>query len=268
MSIRENKNRHFFHIVDKSPWPICIAIMLCLLTSASVNWFHTGIKDFIIISIISILIISSFWFRDIVRESSYEGHHTKQVQNNIKYGMSLFITSEIMFFFSFFWSFFHSSLSPTVEIGTLWPPMEINILQTWSVPALNTIILLTSGASITWAHYALIINQRKDVILGFLFTLILSTLFTFFQIIEYKNAPYSFSDGIYGAIFYIMTGFHGIHVFLGTCFLIVCFFRFIKYHFTAQHHIGFQTASWYWHFVDVVWIFLFATVYVWGNYSL
>ncbi len=268
MSIKENKNRHFFHIVDKSPWPICISFVLCVLTSALVNWFHTGIDDFIITSLIALLILSALWFRDVVRESTYEGHHTKEVQQNMKYGMTLFIASEVMFFFSFFWSFFHSSLSPTVEIGALWPPIEITYLETWKVPALNTLILLTSGASITWAHYGLLINSRKDVIIGFFFTLLLSFLFTFFQLIEYFNAPYSFSDGIYGAIFYIMTGFHGIHVFIGTCFLVICFLRFIKYHFTPNHHIGFQAASWYWHFVDVVWIFLFITVYVWGNIPL
>jgi cytochrome c oxidase subunit 3 len=265
MSRRELKNRHFFHIVDKSPWPLTTSISLLFLTSSAVLWFHTGVSDFFSFSFISLILSSILWFRDVVREGTFEGHHTRQVQTSLKYGMFLFIVSEVMFFFSFFWTFFHSSLSPTIQIGGIWPPLEIVVLNTWEVPALNTAILLTSGASITWAHYALLKNDREQVILGFLATLFLAVLFTSFQLMEYFGSSYHISDSVYGSVFFTLTGFHGIHVFVGTCFLVVCFFRFLNFHFTPHHHIGFQAASWYWHFVDVVWILLFCTVYIWGN---
>jgi len=266
MSKREKLNRHFFHIVDSSPWPIVMSFNVFLLTTGSGLWFHTGISFFFYFSILSIIMAGITWFKDIIREGTFEGHHTKEIQNNLKYGMFLFIISEIMFFFSFFWTFFHSSLSPTIQIGGIWPPLEITVLNTWEVPALNTAILLTSGASITWAHYGLFKNNRDDVINGFLFTIFLAGLFTSFQAMEYFESTYSISDGIYGSIFFTITGFHGIHVIVGTIFLIVCFFRFLNYHFTAKHHIGFQAASWYWHFVDVVWILLFFSIYIWGNH--
>lgn len=266
MSRREKYNRHFFHIVDASPWPLTNSISAFMLTTSAVLWFHTGYSSFFFISLLILIFSSTVWFKDVIREGTFEGHHTKEVQNNLKYGMFLFILSEIMFFFSFFWTFFHSSLAPAIQIGGIWPPLEINVLNTWEVPALNTAILLTSGASITWAHYGLFKNNREDVIYGFLVTIFLAFLFTAFQVMEYFESTYSISDGIYGSIFFTITGFHGIHVILGTTFLLVCFFRFLNYHFTSKHHIGFQAASWYWHFVDVVWILLFLSVYIWGNF--
>lgn len=266
MSRREIKNRHFFHIVDQSPWPLVSAISLLFLTSSAVLWFHTGVSDFFSFSFLSLLLSSILWFRDVVREGTFEGHHTREVQTSLKYGMFLFIVSEVMFFFSFFWTFFHSSLSPTTQIGGIWPPLEIVVLNTWEVPALNTAILLTSGASITWAHYALLKNDREQVVYGFLITLFLAILFTSFQLMEYFGSSYHISDSVYGSVFFTLTGFHGLHVFIGTCFLLVCFFRFLNFHFTPHHHLGFQAASWYWHFVDVVWILLFCTVYIWGNF--
>lgn len=265
MSRREIQNHHFFHIVDKSPWPIMCSLCLLFLTSSAVLWFHTGVSTFFNFSLIVLIISSCLWFRDVIREGTFEGHHTIEVQTSLKYGMFLFIISEVMFFFSFFWTFFHSSLSPTTQIGSIWPPLEIAVLNTWEVPALNTAILLTSGASITLAHYAILKNARDDIINGFLITLFLAVLFTSFQLMEYFGASYHISDSVYGSVFFTLTGFHGIHVFIGTCFILVCFFRFLNYHFTPNHHFGFQAASWYWHFVDVVWILLFCTVYLWGN---
>jgi cytochrome c oxidase subunit 3 len=266
MSRREIKNRHFFHIVDKSPWPLMCSLAAGFLTSSAVLWFHTGLGNFLLFSLSSILIAAILWFRDVIREGTFEGHHTKEVQTSLKYGMFLFIVSEFMLFFSFFWTFFHSSLAPAIQIGGIWPPLEIEILNTWAVPALNTAILLTSGASITWAHYALVKNDREQVRLGFIVTLFLAVLFTSFQLMEYFESTYFLSDGIYGSIFFTITGFHGIHVFIGTCFLLVCFFRYLNFHFTPKHHVGFQAAAWYWHFVDVIWILLFCTVYIWGNF--
>jgi len=265
MSKRETKNQHFFHIVDKSPWPIVCAFCTLFLTSSAVLWFHTGVNFFFKCSFLFLIFSASLWFRDVIREGTFEGHHTIEVQTSLKYGMFLFIVSEVMFFFSFFWTFFHSSLSPAVQIGSIWPPLEIVVLNTWEVPALNTAILLTSGASITLAHYALLKNDRTEVISGFLITIFLAILFTLFQLMEYFGSTYHISDSVYGSVFFTLTGFHGIHVFIGTCFIIVCFFRFLTYHFTPNHHFGFQAASWYWHFVDVVWIFLFCMVYLWGN---
>lgn len=265
MSKREIKNQHFFHIVDRSPWPLICSFCSLFLTSSAVLWFHTGVSSFFKYSFLFLILGAALWFRDVIREGTFEGHHTIEVQTSLKYGMFLFIISEVMFFFSFFWTFFHSSLSPTVQIGSIWPPLEISVLNTWEVPALNTAILLTSGASITLAHYALLKNNRDEVIKGFLITLFLAILFTAFQLMEYFGASYHISDSVYGSVFFLLTGFHGIHVFIGTCFILVCFFRFLVYHFTSNHHFGFQAASWYWHFVDVVWIFLFCMVYLWGN---
>jgi len=206
------------------------------------------------------------WFRDVIREGTYEGNHTKKIQISLKFGMILFIVSEVMFFFSFFWTFFHSSLAPTIQIGSIWPPLEIPVLRTFRVPALNTLILISSGAAVTWVHYAIIIQKRDQVIFGFIVTLILALLFTAFQFDEYLKSKFYIIDGIYGSVFFLITGFHGIHVIVGSIFLFVCFYRYFRYHFTAKHHLGFQAAAWYWHFVDVVWILLFFSVYMWGNY--
>jgi len=179
--------------------------------------------------------------------------------------MILFIISEVIFFFSFFWTFFHSSLAPAIQIGSVWPPLEISVLKTFKVPALNTLILLTSGAAATWVHHAIIDQNRNEVLYGFFATLFLAVLFTAFQFDEYLNSKFYMVDGVYGSIFFMITGFHGFHVIIGSIFLAVCWFRYYDYQFTAKHHLGFQSAAWYWHFVDVVWIFLFFSVYFWGN---
>ena len=187
------------------------------------------------------------------------------VQNGLRYGMILFIVSEIMFFAAFFWAFFHSSLAPTVEIGAIWPPKGIEVLNPWDIPFLNTVILLSSGASVTWAHHAILAGNRKQAITGLFLTVLLATIFTGFQAYEYLEAPFTISDGIYGSTFYMATGFHGFHVIIGTLFLSVCLIRLIKHHFTPGHHFGFEAAAWYWHFVDVVWLFLFVCIYYWGG---
>ena len=205
------------------------------------------------------------WFRDVVREGTFQGHHTKVVQKGLKMGMILFITSEVMFFFAFFWGFFHSSLAPTVELGSVWPPMGINVLNPWEVPLLNTAILLCSGVTVTWAHHALVAGSRSQALSGLFLTISLGVIFTMLQAFEYLEASFTIADSVYGSCFYMATGFHGFHVLVGTLFLAVCLFRLYNHHFTRQHHLGFEAAAWYWHFVDVVWLFLFVSIYWWGN---
>lgn len=212
-----------------------------------------------------LLLIVYRWFRDIVVESTFEGNHTAKVQTGLRFGMVLFIVSEIMFFFAFFWAFFHSSLSPAVAIGCVWPPMGIETLNPWEVPFLNTLILLSSGVSITWAHRAIIAGNRANTIIGLGITILLGIIFTLCQLFEYITAPFGINDGVYGSVFYMATGFHGFHVFVGTTFLVVCLLRQVFYHFTIEHHFGFEAAAWYWHFVDVVWLFLFTSIYWWGS---
>jgi cytochrome c oxidase subunit 3 len=187
------------------------------------------------------------------------------VQQGLRSGMILFIVSEIMFFVAFFWAFFHSSLAPTVELGAIWPPKGIEVMNPFEIPLLNTVILLSSGAAVTWSHHAILASKRQDAILGLVFTIILAVVFTGLQGLEYVEAPFTISDGVYGSTFFLATGFHGFHVFVGTVFLFVCLIRLYKFHFTRTHHFGFEAAAWYWHFVDVVWLFLYVTIYWWGG---
>lgn len=179
--------------------------------------------------------------------------------------MILFIVSEVMFFFSFFWAFFHSSLSPSIWIGCVWPPIGIEPINPWGLPFLNTIILISSGVSVTYAHRSMLASYRNGVSIGLFYSILLGVLFTFLQIFEYTVAPFNINDSIYGSIFYVSTGFHGLHVILGTVFLFVTLIRHLKYHFLVEHHFGFEASIWYWHFVDIVWIFLFVVIYWWGG---
>jgi cytochrome c oxidase subunit 3 len=205
------------------------------------------------------------WWRDIVREATFEEHHTVAVQRGLRLGMILFIVSEIMFFFAFFWGFFHSSLSPAFNIGGVWPPKAIIAIDTYTVPLTNTFLLLSSGATVTWAHHAIILGAKRHVIISLIYTILLASLFTYFQGLEYVTAPFDISDGIYGSCFYLATGFHGFHVFVGTVALLISFVRIVLGQQTTNHHFGFESAIWYWHFVDVVWLFLFINIYWWGN---
>jgi cytochrome c oxidase subunit 3 len=260
--------RHFFHLVDQSPWPLYVSVSAFLLTLGFVVWVYYGVILFLLAGLVSLLYGMFLWCRDVVRESTFQGYHTKAVRRSLKIGMILFIVSEVCFFASFFWAFFHSSLAPAIQLGSLWPPRGLKsvVFYAFDVPLLNTGLLLASGASITWAHYALAARDRINAILGFVITIVLAILFTFLQLREYSEARFNFGSGVYGSVFFIATGFHGIHVLIGTIFIIVCFFRFLNHHFTKRHHEGFVFASWYWHFVDVVWIFLFFTIYLWGNW--
>lgn len=258
---------HPFHIVDPSPWPLTTSLSVFFLLFGFALYMHSFAVGFylFIISFVATLINVSLWWRDIVREGTFEGAHTAAVQKGLRLGMVLFIVSEVMLFFAFFWAFFHSSLNPVPEIGCVWPPKGIEVISPWLIPLLNTALLLTSGASLTWSHAALIGGFRAEAINGLIVTIILATLFTLFQAYEYVNAPFNFSDGIYGTTFYSLTGLHGLHVIIGTLFLGVALYRMAHHHFTRTSHVGFECAAWYWHFVDVVWIFLFLAVYVWGE---
>lgn len=274
MSILKNKfdfkylnTTHQFHLVDPSPWPLVASWGAFMLTTGGVLYMHKMIGGWglFINGLILILFVMFVWWRDIVREATYEEHHTFVVQRGLRLGMILFIISEVMFFFGFFWAFFHSSLAPVYNIGSAWPPHAILTMNTYTIPLTNTFILLSSGATVTWAHHAIILNAKRHTIIALLYTLALAILFTYFQGLEYVSAPFNISDGIYGSCFYMATGFHGFHVFVGTIALLVSFVRIVLNHTTNTHHFGFESAIWYWHFVDVVWLFLFINIYWWSN---
>nr|YP_009732645.1 cytochrome c oxidase subunit III [Ophiarachnella gorgonia]QHT54252.1 cytochrome oxidase subunit 3 [Ophiarachnella gorgonia] len=259
------KHQHPFHIVDRSPWPLSGAIGALTTTTGLVSWFqgdniYTALFGVTLLSLIMIL-----WWRDVVREATFLGMHTTYVVRGIKIGFILFILSEIMFFFSFFWAFFHSALSPTPEIGMTWPPTGINPINPWGVPLLNTAILLSSGASLTWSHHSLRNSNGNEAWNSLTTTILLGIWFTALQAYEYWEASFTIADSIYGSTFFVATGFHGLHVIIGTTFLSVCLIRLTRSHFSINHHVGFECAIWYWHFVDVVWIFLFICIYWWGG---
>lgn len=267
MAIIRNNQKHSFHLVDPSPWPIISAFSALILTSGGVLYMHgyKGGSFLLQLGFLMILFMMFCWWRDIIREATVEGQHTTSVQTGLKLGMLLFIVSEIMFFFAFFWAFFHSSFNPSPAIGGVWPPAFITTLDPWKIPLLNTILLLSSGASVTWAHHSIVWGSKYQACISLIITVILAVIFTALQGFEYVSAPFSISDGVYGASFYMATGFHGFHVIVGTLFLTVCLFRLYLNHFTREHHFGFEAAAWYWHFVDVVWLFLFITIYWWGS---
>lgn len=204
------------------------------------------------------------WWRDVTREGALQGFHTGLVVSGLRWGIILFITSEILFFFAFFWAFFHSSLSPSLEIGCSWPPSAIWPINPFSIPLLNTLLLLSSGVRVTWAHHALMCGCKMATRRGLVVTIVLGGYFTILQAAEYSTAPFSLADSVYGRTFFVTTGFHGTHVLIGTTLLIICLLRTTKYQFSKQHHFGFEARAWYWHFVDVVWIFLYVFMYWWG----
>ena len=263
--------KHSFHLVNSSPWPLFAAFSMLMIMIGSVMFFH-GYQGYLINStsliktgFFMILFIMITWWRDVIREGTFEGQHTSSVQNGLKLGMLLFIVSEIMFFFAFFWAFFHASFNPSPVLGGIWPPAFMATLNPWKIPLFNTILLLSSGASITLAHQCIILGLEDESLKALGITIALAIIFTFLQGLEYVTSPFTISDGIYGSTFFMTTGFHGFHVFIGTCFLTVCLIRIMLKHFTVEHHLGFEFAAWYWHFVDIVWLFLFISVYWWGS---
>lgn len=282
------QQKHSFHIVTRSPWPLISSFGALLLTFGMVMYMHNynfG-GQLSLLGFFLILLMMFVWWRDVIRESTFLGYHTNKVQQGLRLGVILFIISEVMFFFSFFWAFFHASLSPSVELGSVWPPLGINVLNPLKIPLLNTLILLLSGLTVTWSHHIIrdkswmFTNQLLEIlnkkiipvvdnfsicIFSLFLTILLGIEFTIWQGYEYYKATFYIYDGVYGSTFYMTTGLHGLHVLIGTLFLLVCLIRLLNMHFIYNHHFGYEAAIWYWHFVDVVWIFLFLSIYCWGS---
>nr|YP_009971648.1 cytochrome c oxidase subunit III [Thor amboinensis]QNG57243.1 cytochrome c oxidase subunit 3 [Thor amboinensis] len=258
-------SKHSYHMVDQSPWPLTGSLSAMMLTTGLVKWFHQWNSDLLMLGLIATTLTMIQWWRDITREGTYQGLHTINVVFGLHWGMILFITSEVLFFFSFFWAFFHSSLSPTLELGSCWPPVGIQPFDPFQIPSLNTSILLASGATVTWTHYSLLEAEHMEAIQSLMLTVILGFYFTVLQAFEYLEACFSLADSAYGTTFFVATGFHGLHVIIGSSFLLVCLYRMYWCHYSMEHHFGFEAAAWYWHFVDVVWLFLFVSIYWWGG---
>ncbi len=259
--------KHPYHLVDPSPWPLVGAMGGALTLTGIVLYshFHTFLP--LTAGLVVVLFTMFMWWRDVLKESATAGLHTIVVRLGLRYGMIMFIASEVMFFVAFFWGFFHFALLPEHVLGTdtpMWPPKGVQTFDPWNLPLLNTMILLLSGTTVTWAHHSLLEGKRKGLIWGLALTVALGLIFTTCQAIEYSHAPFAFKGGIYPSVFFLATGFHGFHVIVGTPFLAVCLIRAIRGGFTPQRHFGFEAAAWYWHFVDVVWLFLFAAIYWYG----
>jgi len=261
------KTQHSFHLVDPSPWPVLSSFGGLFITTGGVLYMQgfIGGKFLFFLGLITIFYVMWVWWRDIIRESTLEECHSFSVQKGLRLGVFLFIVSEIMFFLGFFWAFFHSSLAPAYSLGGVWPPFFIMPINTLGIPLTNTLFLLSSGATVTWAHHAIVVRAKKQAVLGLFMTLLLAVIFSGLQFLEYCEAPFNLSDGIFGSCFYLATGFHGIHVLIGTIALFVSTVRVILNHFTNSHHFGFEAAAWYWHMVDLVWLFLFVSIYWWGG---
>jgi cytochrome c oxidase subunit 3 len=262
--------KHPYHLVDPSPWPVVGSIAAFLAAVGAVLFMHEisiwGLPTptLMIIGFLGVLFTMFMWWRDVVGEATFRHLHTPVVQIGLRYGMALFIASEVMFFFAFFWAYFDASLFPKEATGGTWPPQGVQTFDPFDIPLLNTLILLTSGVTVTWAHHALREGNRQGMLQGLGLTILLGICFTTLQVYEYAHAAFGFREGIYPSTFFMATGFHGFHVIVGTLFLTVCFFRAWRGHFRPDHHFGFEAAAWYWHFVDVVWLFLFVSIYVAG----
>ena len=254
---------HPYHLVDESPWPLIASLSTFFIMIRMVLWFQTGSILSINIRLLRLLLTAFQWWRDISAEGCFQGHHTGVVELGLRLGIMLFIISEIFFFLSFFWCYFHISLSISIELGNSWHPQGVRMVSPKEIPLLNTIILLISGISITWAHHSMIESNYKETLNRLNLTIFLGLLFTGLQAIEYYELSFSIRDRVFGSVFFIATGFHGLHVIVGTLFLRFTRLRLIKGHFSYNHHFGFEARAWYWHFVDVVWLFLYITIYWW-----
>ena len=275
---------HFFHILKPSLWPLVISFELLIFMVEALYGLSSPLNNLFFLSVslglISLTIL--FWLNDITIEGVYNRHHTEKVTQSLRLGAILFIISEIMLFVGFFWAFFHSFLAPSHTIGCLWPPLGVEPLNPYKLPLANTMILLTSGATVTLAHHAFLKEENKNiepqanfvednkkfVVFAFILTILLGIFFTTLQLVEYKNASFSINTGIYGSVFFLLTGLHGVHVILGSMMLMYTLVRFLANHFTANNHFAFQFSALYWHFIDVIWLILFITLYMSSDITL
>ena len=274
---REEGMPHPYHLVRPSPWPLVGSIAAGALTLGVVFYMHYESPWLMIIGLIGVLAVMAVWWRDVIKESVIEKAHSAITKVGLRFGMLLFIASEVMFFAAFFWAYFDASLFPNPEeiparieyTGGVWPPTYVITFDPFHLPFLMTLVLLLSGCTVTWAHHALREGHNEQAAQALAITVLLGVFFSCLQVYEYTHAAFGFRDGLYPSTFYMATGFHGAHVIIGTIFLAVCYFRTVKGHFTPQSHFGFEAAAWYWHFVDVVWLFLFTAVYWYGagNYA-
>lgn len=259
------KFNHPFHLLTFRPWPLLRSFRLIIFMVGSIKFLTKLNFNLFTLGIILIILICLQWWRDVIRESTFQGFHTLKVLNGIRLGILIFILSELIFFISFFWTYFHNLLAPSIKLGILWPPINIISFNPFNIPLLNTVILLSSGVSITFCHHRILNKKFNNAKIRIFITIILGLIFSIFQYIEYFESYFNISNSIYGSIFYIATGFHGIHVIIGTLFIIVSYYRLFFFHYSINHHFGFEASSWYWHFVDVVWLFLYIFIY-WISY--
>lgn len=270
MIIKKNKGRkHLFHIVFPSIWPLLTSISVFFVVSGFIYFIHRIWFGgwFFLFGIMLLLYCSYFWFSDIIIESTFLGYHTLIVKKGLKLGFLLFLVSEFMLFFGFFWAFFHSSICPSILLGSIWPPVGITVISFIGYPFFNTVLLVVSGFAVTWAHRGIALGSLTEALDGLCLSIILGLVFLFLQIYEYNDAYFNISDSIYASTFYMLTGLHGCHVLVGVCFLTVNLIRLLLNHFTTTHYLGFVFSIWYWHFVDIVWIGVFIIVYWWGGYA-
>nr|ALO64377.1 cytochrome c oxidase subunit III [Lasioglossum leucopus] len=255
-------HNHPFHMVTVSPWPLMTSWSILNLLMSMIYWFNSSNFSLTLFNFFNLLMILYQWWRDVVRESTMQGCHTLNVLKLLKFGMILFIISELFFFISFFWAYLHCAISPSIEIGMMWPPKNIIMFNPYDIPLLNSIILISSGFTITWSHN-LLVNNKKNSTTPLTLTIILGSYFSLIQMIEYYEAPFTINDGIFGSIFFMTTGFHGLHVILGIVFLMSSLIRMKLNHFSKIHHFHFEAATWYWHFVDIIWLILYILIYWW-----
>lgn len=262
--------RHQYHLVDKSDWPfICSLGATNFLVGFVLYMQQVAFSGYMLIFSFFVLVVCMLsWWRDVIREGSFLGDHTQVVQKGLRMGFILFMISELMVFFGLFWAFFHFSIAPSIELGGEWPPINIVPLSAGGIPLFNTLLLLFSGLTLTCSHNAIKLMYTETTLMYLGLTIFLGALFLSLQVYEYLTAPFNISDSVFGSIFFGLTGLHGLHVLIGVIFLTVCYFRINKGQVNNTQHLGFDFAAWYWHFVDVVWIFVFIWIYIWGGWII
>nr|AQZ26137.1 cytochrome c oxidase subunit III [Laternula elliptica] len=266
LNLNQRTHGHGFHLVESSPWPILSAVYVFGIAAGLVEWLSGSSSLYLGCGVLGLMVCLVFWWRDVIREATFQGHHTSLVQRGIKAGFVLFLISEVAFFLSLFWAFFHASLVPTAYLGNQWPPTGIQPINPWSVPLLNTAILVGSGVTVTLSHHSIQAGHLSKATMSLLVTVLMGLYFTWLQWDEYCHASFSMADSVFGSTFYLATGFHGLHVIVGTVFLIVCLCRMYFLQFSNTRHLGYKLAIWYWHFVDAVWILLYGVIYIWGSW--